>query len=379
MKKIKAIVRSLKNYARNGEHYRYHADVTNIITPVLAEKYKISLIYSPYITLFNDEKLVYKQNMKFDLTEEIESKDHIRDELFIYLKGIIEGNLHCPIEAKKAAAKKLDYAISPYKKANDLPYAENTSEIENALEELKSEKYAPSVTELGLDDAVTQLEAANLDFNTTYQARSGEKLQRSERVSMKTLRPQVDEAYVAVVNAINALYMANEIATKDETTREELGGIIDSVNALIVQLEETLSRRGGSPSTDDEEEPEPEPTPTPEPEPTTPEITKFYPKEGANPDRPLDFPRNKTAVLEGKGLKLVDSPEGKKAQLVLINYVDQRMPHEDSAILLNTDEKIEFTMMYDAAEGQYNFQIETYPNGTEEAVVIKYPETITLI
>ena len=287
--------------------------------------------------------------------------------------------MHCPIEAKKAAAKKLDYAISPYKKANDLPYAENTSEIENALEELKSEKYAPSVTELGLDDAVTQLEAANLDFNTTYQARSGEKLQRSERVSMKTLRPQVDEAYVAVVNAINALYMANEIATKDETTREELGGIIDSVNALIVQLEETLSRRGGSPSTDDEEEPEPEPTPTPEPEPTTPEITKFYPKEGANPDRPLDFPRNKTAVLEGKGLKLVDSPEGKKAQLVLINYVDQRMPHEDSAILLNTDEKIEFTMMYDAAEGQYNFQIETYPNGTEEAVVIKYPETITLI
>ena len=84
-------------------------------------------------------------------------------------------------------------------------------------------------------------------------------------------------------------------------------------------------------------------------------------------------------MLEGKGLKLVDSPEGKKAQLVLINYVDQRMPHEDSAILLNTDEKIEFTMMYDAAEGQYNFQIETYPNGTEEAVVIKYPETITLI
>ena len=45
MKKIKAIVKKLRNYARNGEHYRYHADVTNIITPVLAEKYKISLIY----------------------------------------------------------------------------------------------------------------------------------------------------------------------------------------------------------------------------------------------------------------------------------------------------------------------------------------------
>ena len=121
---------------------------------------------------------------------------------------------------------------------------------------------------------------------------------------------------------------------------------------------------------EDDEEPE---------EPTTPEITKFYQKEGADPEHPLTFERKKTAVLEGNGLKLVDSPEGKKAGLVLINYVEQRMPHEDSAILLNTDEKIEFTMMYDAAEGQYNFQIETYPNGTEEAVIIKYPETITLI
>ena len=96
-------------------------------------------------------------------------------------------------------------------------------------------------------------------------------------------------------------------------------------------------------------------------------------------DEAQDTQNLAVAVREGSGLKLVDSPEGKKAQLVLINYVDQRMPHEDSALLLNTDEKIEFTMMYDAAEGQYNFQIETYPDGTEEPVIIKYPETITLV
>ena len=170
------------------------------------------------------------------------------------------------------------------------------------------------------------------------------------------------ELYV-LLGCIVAMELLNAYAIVQPS--EALSKFIKDVNALIT-LYATSS--GGSSSKPD----------TPD-EPVKPEITKFYPKENANPDRPLEFPRNKTAVLEGKGLKLVDSPTGKKAQLVLINYVDQRMPHEDSAILLNTDEKIEFTMMYDAAEGQYNFQIETYPNGTEEALIIKYPETITLV
>ncbi len=157
-----------------------------------------------------------------------------------------------------------------------------------------------------------------------------------------------------------------------------MDNFIQKTNLLIDSAKKAYNLRTGTKGGKEEDPTVTDPS-NPDEEPVTPEITKFYPKENANPDKPLEFPRNKTAVLEGKGLKLVDSPEGKKAQLVLINYVEQRMPHEDSAILLNTDEKIEFTMMYDAAEGQYNFQIETYPNGTEEVVVIKYPETITLI
>ena len=179
---------------------------------------------------------------------------------------------------------------------------------------------------------------------------------------LKRARAATDKAYRQLVKMVNALVMVEG--------EEAYADFVAEQNSLIKRYKQQVLGQTVSPDKEDDEEPE---------EPATPEITKFYPKENANPDKPLEFPRNKTAVLEGTGLKLVDSPEGKKAQLVLINYVEQRMPHEDSAILLNTDEKIEFTMMYDAAEGQYNFQIETYPNGTEEAVIIKYPETITLV
>ena len=240
---------------------------------------------------------------------------------------------------------------------------------------LKAEENTADVEKIGMTDAVRLLEEANESFNALYSSRSIDLLNRTTSETMKTIRPKVDEAFKALVSAINAVYQVNELVTKSPETKKELGGVIKQINGHLVQLQQILIRAGVIKSDVADEETV---IPTPE-EPVTPEITKFYPKENANPDKPLDFPRNKTAVLEGKGLKLVDSPEGKKAQLVLINYVDQRMPHEDSAILLNTDEKIEFTMMYDAAEGQYNFQIETYPNGTEEVVIIKYPETITLV
>ena len=379
MKKIKGVTKKLRNYARNGEHVDYHTNVTGTITPEIAEKYKISKQYSTYTGWFAQEKLIYKPNTEFEQTEEIEAKDRVRDEIAVFLKEQIDSFLRYPVETKKAAAKLLEHASKPYVDAYNKSYAENTAEVNAWIAALKSDAYASAVTELGLDEAVAKLEEANTDFNETMKERSREKRLRDEKETMKTIRPKVDDAYVALVNAINALYLANEIATQDEETREELGALIDEINSLIIQLEDVLERRGASSGTDDEEEEEETEEEEPTPEPVTPEITKFYPKENANPDKPLEFPRNKTAVLEGKGLKLVDSPEGKKAQLVLINYVDQRMPHEDSAILLNTDEKIEFTMMYDAAEGQYNFQIETYPNGTEEAVIIKYPETITLV
>lgn len=194
--------------------------------------------------------------------------------------------------------------------------------------------------------------------------------------SMKQLRPQTDEAFRQLALAINSYYTVNALSTKNPETETALSTMINNINGLLYQHDRTVRTRLGLATKGKDNTPTPEPEP--EPEPVQPKITAFYQKEGGDPERPLNFARNHTAVVEGTGLKLVDSPKGKKAALVLISYVDQRMPHEASALLVNTDTRVEFTMMYDAAEGQYQFQIETYSNGTEEATIIKYPESITL-
>ena len=67
---------------------------------------------------------------------------------------------------------------------------------------------------------------------------------------MKSIRPKVDTAFRSLSSAINALYQVNSLITRSDATETELGGLIDGVNALIVQLHQTLSLRGAGTSAD---------------------------------------------------------------------------------------------------------------------------------
>ena len=365
--------------ARNDEHFWAHGKLIGTLTDEFVEAQGIGMLHTEYKRRYGIEDDCYITNKDSKATPEIVAADEKQDKYFSFISQTIKLSKKSPFEDKQQAATNLEFVLKPYKSAYRLSYLKESAQIKDFIKKLEEEENAADVETLGLTETVAALKEANIAFDELLGTRSAEKRMRKEGETMVSIRPKVDEAFVIIAKAINTFYIMNEWGPKDAETRTRLETVIDGMNDVLLELETALINAGVIKKTDNKKPDEGEEEETPTPEPVEPEITKFYQKEGADPDRPLTFERKKTAVLEGKGLKLVDSPEGKKAQLVLINYVDQRMPHEDSAILLNTDEKIEFTMMYDAAEGQYNFQIETYPNGTEEVVTIKYPETITLV
>ena len=345
----------------NGAHFTYHK---NTIARAKADSVistKFAKFLTPYDASFLLEDKALKISQKSFLSDEIAVTDKLRDDLLRGLRKTVESMAALPVATLADAAKVVAQNIKDYNIDPTGQLDKETGLLQNLVSDRKGAN-ADKVATLGLTEVVEQLDAANEKVNQLIEERNDAYALR-EVGAMRAARLKVDDAYRKLVQVINAFILVEGEA--------DYKSFVDKQNESIKRYkQQVLGQTSGGKKPDEGGD---------EPTPVTPEITKFYPKENANPDKPLEFPRNKTAVLEGKGLKLVDSPEGKKAQLVLINYVEQRMPHEDSAILLNTDEKIEFTMMYDAAEGQYNFQIETYPNGTEEAVIIKYPETITLV
>ena len=247
---MKEILKANLNNARNAEHYQFHSDVLSIVTEEVAAAQKIENLRSEYVALFEKENAAFIQNRAYESTKDVEAKDRERDDLFLYIKQTVDSNLYCPVANKKAAAEKLSFAMKPYRSANTKAFAENTAQVTNLVQDLQSEAYAGYVELLGLTEAVAQLQVANNEFNAIYMGRSGEKLVRASNENMKSIRPKVDIAYRSLASAINALYQVNSLITRSASTEAELGGLIDGVNALIVQLHQTLSMRGAGSTAD---------------------------------------------------------------------------------------------------------------------------------
>lgn len=247
---MKEILKANLNNARNAEHYQFHSDVLSIVTEEVAAAQKIDSLRFEYAALFDKENTAFIQNRAYESTKEVEAKDRVRDDLFLYIKQTVDSNLYCPVATKKAAAEKLAYVMKPYRSANSKAFAENTAQVTNLVADFQSEANAGYVELLGLTEAVDQLKTANNEFNAVYMGRSGEKLVRASTENMKSIRPKVDTAFRSLSSAINALYQVNSLITRSDATETELGGLIDGVNALIVQLHQTLSLRGAGTSAD---------------------------------------------------------------------------------------------------------------------------------
>lgn len=230
--------------ARNAEHYQLHSDLLAAIPAAFADTMGIAPLRTEYARLFDIENDCYLRNTSYQDTPEVEAKDRRRDDRFIYVSQRITTARLSPVDEEAEAAARLAYHLAPYRDAPRLNYASNTAAVADFVLRMREPANAADIATLGLTAALDALDTANTDFNDTYAGRSTELLARSTSETMKTIRPQVDAAFRTLASAINALYQVNELVTKDATKEKETGAVIDRVNALLIQLQSTLSRAG---------------------------------------------------------------------------------------------------------------------------------------
>ena len=367
-----ASAQKILNRARNDEHADFHRKVTRAATEEIAEAQHFGPQRTNYVGKYGVEDEVFKTNTGYASTEDIQAKDQVRDEIFIFLKNAIDNASRYPVAEKREAAKVLSYAIRPYRSANVKTYTGNTAEIYDLIQTLRKEENAQALTTLGLDEVVTELEKANQDFEAVFDVRSDEKRSRKVQTNMKTIRPEVDAAFGEMVTVINVLYYANELVAKDEEIRATLGALIDKINSYIVELDEVVSRRTGGSTTELPDEGGDEPTP----EPVTPEITAVYQKEGGDPENPNRIERGEQTGVNYKGFTLKGQDGTLEHVIGLVNDQDYIEWINPETITNVTETSCEFTMVPDLTEGQYKVRIETYDGGSP--LVVEYPEPITL-
>lgn len=242
MKKITEIY-NLKS-ARNAEHYNLQEAFLKAVGDGFATKYKLNELRADFASLFEKEDQIYLQSQAFADTNDLSAADAKRDRLFRLVKLTVESKELSLTEAEANAADKVAFGMKPYKAAANKPDAENTAMVADLVKKLQSDDYAGYIETLGLKAAVEELKKANEEFAVLYSHRADEKRVRSVTENLLQIRPKVDEAARKLFESINAVYLVSEVIEKDQTKMQEIGTVIDAVNAEIVQFSETLSRRG---------------------------------------------------------------------------------------------------------------------------------------
>ena len=245
-----------KSRAKNAQHVLFAKDALKAIPEAVATTYGFAKQRSAFAEAVADEVAYFKPEKGYLDTASLEVGDRGRDTRYYFYKGLSEVYRDfCPDADKQLAGKTLAFAFQEAGDVAEADYASETSLLADLAEKLQTEPYASALAKLGIENAPADIAAANDAFHEIYQQRTLVERDRALSSDMKTLRATTDQTYDALVKAINALYLANELATNDEATRTALTQVIGDLNAVIVRFRKVI---GSSSSKDEEKEPDTE-------------------------------------------------------------------------------------------------------------------------
>ena len=214
------------------------------ITAEFAEKFEITQVYQPYVELVNRVKELYLQNQQFANTKALNEAKALSNRCFSSFKSMLSSYKNWPDVEIQSTYEAIYYIAKPYWKAYTKPIAENIAMQMDLISSLRADEVRESVSLLGLDTIVNEMEAAILSYNNYYLARADERLTRALADKMKDLRKQTDTAFKQLAEVISALFVVNSIVTKETEKVAELEAMIDGINAVLLEYTVPISRRG---------------------------------------------------------------------------------------------------------------------------------------
>ena len=172
---------------------------------------------------------------KSAITAQIQDADRARDEIYLGMVETSNAALKHFGEEVRGAAARLKILFDTYGDVNRKPLNEQTSAVYNILQELKG-KYAPDTALVGISSWVSELEARNNAFADLMRERFDETASRTDIV-LKESRAEVDNAYFAIRERVNALAIVEGLSVYESFIR--------TFNAVIAKYALLAKPRGG--------------------------------------------------------------------------------------------------------------------------------------
>ncbi len=220
---------------QNAEHLALMSDLLVLLKEANIEL--LAPLTEKFTTQVELEELAQKQIVKSAYTAKLTQLDQKRDNIFRGLNLCVQSELFSVDEEEKEAAGKVEIVLQTYGNFSKENIRKETSEIDNLLQDLKSETYSAFANKIGLDKWINWLSDANNELNEIYTLRRDEYAERPD-LNLKNIRRESDillKEFRKMVDALEILQPS-----------EGLTVLIKKANITIDKWQDTLSRRKSS-------------------------------------------------------------------------------------------------------------------------------------
>jgi len=216
---------------QNEEHFAYHSYVEGLIEEAPPAILKVEPQFAAYKLLLPTERTALDQVQKSSFTKLLDEADTARDKPLMGYFKVVKGQLHHFNQAVSDAAYRIDIINESFTGIVRLPYEKETVAVVKWLDAQKASM--SDITTLGHPDWLTEIEAKNNAFADLKKSRFAEKDEKTN-LQMKLVRIDVDDAYKAIIDRINA-YITLDGDAQFATFVTKLNNRIDSFNNTLAQ------------------------------------------------------------------------------------------------------------------------------------------------
>lgn len=236
------------SHLHNEEHFQYHTEFKDAVNQKGAQRLNIEASFNEYLPLFDQEFDALQLIRKSATTDQLAIADAERDEIFRGLVDAHKSGLNHFNPDKRAAAVHIKVLFDQYGNVARKPYDDETADINKMMQEV-STTFAADVATLGIGDWFTELDRKNKAFDTLMKSRYTEGASKTE-LRMKQVRVDLDAAYRAIADRIDALMLINGDTNYESFVRE--------LNTRVERYNTILAQRKGRNSKDTEKKAKPD-------------------------------------------------------------------------------------------------------------------------
>lgn len=289
------------SHLRGEEHFQFGEDVIAAIKAATPEALHVEQLYNTFVAVHGEEDEVLEQIRKSALTGKIDAADAARDNIFYGLSEAIRSSARHFTATIREAARSLGIPMNTYGNIATRNYAEQTAATYNLVQELRT-NYGEEVNTLNLAPWLTELERLNNIVAGLLRQRDTENTGRTT-LQLKEVRARADEAYRALINAVESLSIVAAMGLGSENlgTAAVYDAFIAGLNTTIKRYNNIIAVRRGhakakkeaeekekkegkaekeeeqsKPKTKPQPEPDfdfdPDPDPLPDPDPDDPDV-----------------------------------------------------------------------------------------------------------